>query len=171
VNATDALKPKLTLTKLLPPPDDETLKVKGTAVIPAPIVPPLRPHEDGVRFLVTDAQGDVWIDADIPPGLLGVSGTGWMPHPTSWTWRSTTGIEGVRLLKAKILGSGPGHIGFKVVVKNGSLPVTAGDLPLSATIVFDPPLASTGRCGDARFPGLPGPSCTIDGAASKVRCR
>jgi hypothetical protein len=57
------------------------------------------------------------------------------------------------------------------VVKNGSLPVTASDLPLSATFILDPPLASTGRCGDVRFPGLPGAACTIDGAASKVRCR
>ena len=161
------------MTRLFAPPDDETLKVKGIAVIPAPIVPPLRPHEDGVRFVLTNAFGTTLIDATIPPGLLDASGTGWVPRPTSWSWKSLTGIQGVRLIKVKISGGGPGYIIFKVVARNASLPVTGTDLPLSATLVLDPPQATTARCGDARFPGPIGvaPSCTIDSLVSRVRCR
>jgi hypothetical protein len=172
INATDALNPRITVTRLLPPPDDEVLKVKGIAIIPAPIVPPLRPHEDGLRFVLATALGDTLLDVSVPPGLKDASGTGWTPHPTSWTWQSVTGLQGVRVVKVKISGSGPGYIAFKVVAKNASLPVTGGDLPLTATIVFDPPQATSGRCGDARFPGPPPvPACAIDGAANKVRCR
>jgi hypothetical protein len=82
-------------------------------------------------------------------------------------------IDGVRIVKVKILGSGPGQIGFKVVAKNASLPVGGADLPLTATLVLDPPQATTGRCGDTRFPGPAGvaPACEIDAAASRVRCR
>jgi hypothetical protein len=173
INATDALNPRITVTRLLPPPDDETLKVKGIAVIPAPIVPPLRPHEDGVRFVLTTTLGATLLDVTVPPGLKDASGTGWVAHPTSWTWKSTTGLDGVRIVKVKILGSGPGQIGFKVVAKNASLPVGGADLPLTATLVLDPPQATTGRCGDTRFPGPAGmaPACEIDAAASRVRCR
>jgi len=167
------LKPRLTLTRLLPPPDDETLKVKAIAVIPAPIVPPLRPHENGVRFLLANGLGASLLDVTIPPGLKDASGMGWVARPTAWSWRSPTGIDGVRIVKVKILRNAPGQIAFKVVAKNASLPVTGTDLPLAATIVLDPPQATTGRCGDARFPGPAGvaPACEIDAAVSRVRCR
>jgi hypothetical protein len=167
------LSPRITVTRLLPPPDDETLKVKGIAIIPAPIVPPLKPHENGVRFLLTNGSGGSLIDVTVPPGIKDASGTGWVAHPTAWTWRSPAGLEGVRIVKVKILGSGPGQIAFKVVAKNASLPLTGADLPLTATIVFDPPQAMTGRCGDLRFPGPAGtaPACEIDPAVTRVRCK
>jgi hypothetical protein len=173
INAIDALSPRITVSRLLAPPDDETLKVKAIAVIPAPIVPPLHPDVDGVRFLLTDALGGTLTDVTVPPGPKDASGTGWVAHPTAWTWKSTTGLDGIRLVKVKILGSGPGQIGFKVVAKNANLPLTGADLPLTATLVLDPPQATTGRCGDARFPGPAGvaPACAIDAAARRVRCR
>jgi hypothetical protein len=173
INATSALKPKLIVTRLLPPPADEILKVKGTAVIPAPIVPPLHPETDGVRVVLTDGLGTTLIDATIPPGLRDATGTGWVARPTSWSWQSLTGVQGVRLVKFKLSASGAGHLAFKILAKNATLPITAGDLPLTATLVLDPPQATTGRCGDARFPGPLGvaPTCVMDGAATKVRCR
>ena len=107
----------------------------------------------------------------IPPGLLDATGTGWVPRPTSWSWRSATGLGSLRMIKLKILGTGSGNIAFKVVAKNASV----GDWraiyrsrPPSCSIPHRP---SSGRCGDARFPGPPGPACTIDGTANKVRCR
>ena len=51
--------------------------------------------------------------------------------------------------------------------------VWSATLLIAATIVFDPPQALTGRCGDLRFPGPAGvaPACEIDAAVSRVRCK
>jgi hypothetical protein len=135
-------------------------------------VPPLRPHENGVRFLLTDAQGTTFLDVTVLPGLKDAAGVGWVARPTAWTWRSPTGVDGSRIFKAKILGSGPGQVAFKVIARNASFPVTAGDLPLAVTVVFSPPLGTAGQCGEARFPGpAPAPACEMDATGSRVRCR
>lgn len=171
VSTTPVDRPRLTLTRLLPPPDDEVLKLKGIAIIPAPISPPLRPHENGVRIILTDALGTVLTDVTLPPGLKDASGTGWVAKPTAWTWRSPAGLDGIRLVKVKILGRGPGQIAFKVVAKNASYPVTPSGVPLGATIVLSPPRATNGQCGEVMFPGAPDPACDYDAAAGRLRCR
>ena len=102
--------------------------------------------------------GTALLDVTIPPGLKDAQrhGLGRAPDGVIVA-EPSVGIDGIRIVKVKILGSGPGQIGFKVVAKNASLPVTGVDLPLAATIVFDPPQAeTTGRCGTSASRARPG---------------
>jgi len=43
--------------------------------------------------------------------------------------------------------------------------------PLSVAFVMDSPAARTGQCGEAGFPGAPGPACTFNGPGSAVTCK
>lgn len=62
---------------------------------------------------------------------------------------------------------------FTVVGKNGSFPVLPGKLPLTGTLVLDAPVATTGQCGEAKFPGpsSPAASCAFNGSGSQVKCK
>ena len=55
----------------------------------------------------------------------------------------------------------PGMVRFGVVGKKSSYAVDETQLPLSATVVLDAPVARTGQCAEATFPGPDGiaPSC------------
>jgi hypothetical protein len=46
------------------------------------------------------------------------------------------------------------------------------DLPLKGTLVIDSPLARTGQCGEALFPGpRPIPSCAFNTSESTLKCK
>jgi len=50
--------------------------------------------------------------------------------------------------------------------------VVAADLPLKGTPVIDSPLARTGQCGEALFPGPhPTPSCALKAGGSTMKCK
>jgi hypothetical protein len=71
----------------------------------------------------------------------------------------------------KLSRSVPGLIKFNIKGRNGSWPVAPNRIPLAATLVLDPPVATTGECGEARFPGPPAPSCAFKPSGNTVRCR
>ena len=62
----------------------------------------------------------------------------------------------------------PGLVQFVVKGRRSSYPLEASQLPLTGSLVLDPPTAETGQCGDAAFDG-PEAACSAD--SSSVRCR
>src|SRR5262249_61238161 len=64
---TTEVKPKLSLTKLLPPGGDDRVKFKGTiSGVPNPTS--INPVTTGVRLLLTDGTGVTLLDANVPGG-------------------------------------------------------------------------------------------------------
>jgi len=57
--------------------------------------------------------------------------------------------------------------------KNGNYPVNGANLPLVGTIVIDVPNATTGQCGEAKFPAVPPakPSCLSTSGGKTIKCK
>jgi hypothetical protein len=158
--------------KLLPPPGDDKLSIKGEAVVP--LSPTLDPPTRGVRILLTGASGATLLDVSIASGANdAVTKTGWKSNSahTAWTYKSPgTSTAGIQKVGVKVNKKVPGGIKFSVKGSNGTYPITASDVPLTATLVLDVPAATGGQCVEVVFPGTPpaSPSCTLaDGATLK----
>ncbi|MCW5890607.1 MAG: DUF4215 domain-containing protein [bacterium] len=172
-------KSALTLDKLLPPAGDDKLSftsffaaVPGTADID--------PLADGVRFLIVDATGALPVDVTIPGGAyVPADKAGWKVNAraTVWTYKNAgtvvPAVDGIITVQIKRDPAKPGTLKVKVVGKNGGYAVDPTALPLVPTIVLDPPVAETGRCGEAAFPNTPPakPSCAVTGGGKTIKCR
>jgi len=45
-------------------------------------------------------------------------------------------------------------------------------MPLKGTMIIDSPLATTGQCGEALFPGpAPAPHCAFNASRGTLRCK
>jgi len=53
------------------------------------------------------------------------------------------------------------------------LPVNGANLPIVGTIVIDVPNATTGQCGEAKFPAAPPakPSCVSISGGKTIKCK
>ncbi len=169
-----ASKPKLILTKLTPPAGDDKITFKGT-LIGVPTPPAINPLTKGLRVLVDDPDPTTpsILDVTLPPG--GYAGTqGWIANgsATSFKWKSAAGVGGISKASLK-LGPVPGTVKFSIGGKTGTYSISASQLPLHGTVVFDVPFASRGQCGEAFFPGIPNPrgTCVLDPAGRMVKCR
>lgn len=62
---------------------------------------------------------------------------------------------------------------FKVVAKDGTYEVGAGDLPAVAQLVVGSPAPPTGQCAQATFPATPPakPSCALSPTGTKLVCK
>src|SRR5262249_52421810 len=111
-----ATKPKLTAVKLLLPPGDDKLSIKGEAVIP--LSPPLDPPNRGVRLLLTGAMGASFLDVMIPPGVYdAATKTGWKSNGahSAWTYKGpSTATEGIEKVGVKVSAKVQGGIKFSV---------------------------------------------------------
>ncbi len=173
---TAAEKQKLTITKLLAPPNDEKLTLKGflTSVPNSPLVDPLT---NGLRVLLTDNLGVTSVDVTIPGGAYDAgTKTGWKVNGagTSWTYKGPgTGTNGLQKAQLKAIPSTPGKYKFNVKGKNGNYPVNTSALPLVGTIVIQTPVAISGQCGEATFPAVPPakPSCVSASGGKTVKCK
>jgi hypothetical protein len=163
---------------LLPPTGDERLKFKGyfTRVPSSPAIDPLT---NGVRLLVVDARGVIRIDISIAGGAYDAeTGAGWreMPASSSWQYRNAGRVVprpgGIEKVKLRMLDKPPGTMRFDVKGKDGDYHIDPADLPLVATLVVDAPVARTGQCGEARFPGAwpDGPSCVSVQGGNTIDC-
>src|SRR5262249_36038422 len=95
-------------------------------------------------------------------------GAGWITGSTSFKYRSTS-ASGITRIVIQSIKSVPGQLRFTIRGKGLTLSTTPL-LPLRATLVLDPPVASTGQCGDALFPGpAPLPHCTA--TSNRIVCR
>jgi len=157
---TTTAQPKLTLTKLLPPGGDDRVKFKGDITgVPGTV----NPATAGVRFLLTDVTGATMLDALIP------GGTNWSSGPTTWIYRNKTApIAGITKIELK--SRTPGEFKFIIVGRNGTYLVPSTST-VHATLVFSPPLGTTGQCGEATFVDGSPDTCRILGAGAKILCK
>lgn len=145
-----------------------------------PTSPTIDPLNKGIRLLVVDGRGATAIDVTIPGGAYDFgTGAGWKVSGTGRSWmyknagrviRPPNGIEKVRL---QLVGESPAKIRFSVTGKNGNYRIEPADLPLTATLVIDAPVARTGQCGEARFFVAPAdlPTCTAAPNGGTISCR
>jgi uncharacterized delta-60 repeat protein len=168
-------KPRATIHKRDAAAGGDTLSMRGTATLPFPYVPALNPAANGVRILVEDASGDTIVDATIPGGDYDpATKAGWTTsgNGTIWSYANQAGVEGITqvAIAARNTAKLPGAITFRVSGKNGSYPVSAGNLPIAATLVFGPGAAPTMQCAKATFAGLV-TSCSFDSTGSTLTCQ
>jgi hypothetical protein len=169
-----AIKQKLMIKKLFTPPGDDTLSFSGRMTVP--LVPPINPATKGIRLIIHDNAGNTVVDATIPGGAYNaITKVGWKLSPNGvraiYNDRSPAPISGIyfALLRTTKI---PGEIIFSVKGRKSHYPVQAVHLPVRATLVIDSPVATTGQCGSAVWPGpvRPNPTCLLSGAGV-LRCR
>jgi uncharacterized delta-60 repeat protein len=173
-NGATATRQRLTMTKLLPPLGDEGFVLKGEATIPT--LPTLDPLTRGVRVLLT-GPASALLDVGIPGGPYDpVLRAGWRANRTGTAWAykgtgaATSGIRTVRVRRNPVV---PGGVKFSVKAKGGTYAVTAADVPVTATLVFDVPLAMAGQCAILSFPATPfvSPSCALLSGGAMLKCK
>ena len=158
----EAVKPKLLMSRLLAPGGDDRLKFKGTVTVPT--TPAIDPSTRGIRLVVTDSVGTTLVDAFLPGGSLWKASNG-----RAWTYRDKeSAVDGIS--KASIKSRSPGELKFVIVGKNGTYLPPAGS-PVVATLVIDPPVATTGQCGEATFTDGTDESCRLLSAGAKLLCK
>ncbi len=170
---------KLSLGRLLAPAGDDTLAFRGFFVN-VPRSPVINPVVHGMRFLLTDVTGAVPLDVTIDGGAYDpTSKVGWKVNSrgTSWTYKNagtvTALVDGIRKMQLRAFEVPAGM--YKVVVKGrpGDYAIDLAHLPLTATVVIDPPLATSGQCGEATFAMIPParPSCAWSNDGDIVKCQ
>ncbi len=158
------VKPKLTLGKLGAPSGDETLGLSGTTTVPT--TPAIDPSANGVRLMLTAANGASILDVTVPGGF------GWLAHPTSWTYKNKSGFSGITKIAIKKSTKVSGLLKMTIKGAHGTIAVTPADLPLTATVVIDVPMATAGQCAEQKFTGpLPTPLCAFNKKGTAVRCK
>jgi hypothetical protein len=157
----------LTFANLHTPGGDDLFTWKGTLTLPA--APSIDPAARGIRVLVTDALGSAVLDVFVP------GGAGWKAKRKGAAWQYTDRTAPLGIAKVTISGSrtAPGRLAFVVQGKGGSYPAAAwkdpalpARLPLSATLVLDPPVARDGHCGET---GL-ATRCAFSSSGKRLRC-
>jgi uncharacterized delta-60 repeat protein len=141
---TGSARAKLKLARLGSPAGDDVLSATLSGTIPAP-----GPVADGLRVVLRDASGRVRLDGQFPS------------LPTTRITPPIAGIDRVRV-KTKPNGS------TKVRLTGHTGSYVPGTLPLTATVVLDPPMTTTGQCLEAAFGA---DDCTRSETGSSVVCR
>jgi hypothetical protein len=160
---------RLTLGRIAPPPNDDTLKLKGRMTVPQ--TPAIDPAAQGARLLVQDAAGGTVFDVTVPAGAYDAgTRSGWKVLGSGWQYRNGAGLQGLTKLTVK-RASASGLLTVSAKAKNGAFPVTAGQLPVRFTIVVEGPIGDDGQCGDATFISPAAPRCTLSGTGTTLKCR
>ena len=171
----------LRLKHLAARPGDDQIRFNGSLTVPQPFSPAFDPAGKGVRFLIDGATGRRILDAVIPGGRFDpATQSGWKPGAFGaiWTYRNSGrvlplvgGVQKVVLTTPSSRSTFPA-LKFAVIGKHGTYAVSPSDVPLRATMVIDAPIASTGQCGEALFPGPPpAPSCAFARLAGTLVCK
>jgi hypothetical protein len=170
---TTVQKAVLTITKLQTPVGDDRMKIKAI-ISGVPSQPAIDPIDHGLRILLTDVLGDAVIDARLPGGAYSTDDkAGWRGSELAWNY--TNGgqdrplIQGISKVTLHGRTSQPGVFSVAITGKNGSFAIPDGALPLLVTVVIDPPLATTGQCGEIGF-SAPA-QCVAVAAKGTVICK
>jgi hypothetical protein len=161
-----AAKQRVRIRRLNTPGGDDRLKFKG--VITVPTSPTIDPPTKGVRVLLDDGSGDRVLDAIIPGGF------GWKANlaGTRWRYQNSQGPLGITKVRIRSRPKVPGRLKFVVVGRNGNYAMAPAHMPLKGTFIVDSPVARTGQCGEALFPGpAPAPRCAFNRSGSTLRCK
>ncbi|MCC6849768.1 MAG: metallophosphoesterase [Deltaproteobacteria bacterium] len=169
-----AVKAKLTMQRLALPLGDDRFKLSGTMTMPSGAIDP---SLDGLRVLIVDANGQTIVDATVPPGAYSAAAaSGWRANGprTTFAYKNKGGtipsLAGIDKVVLKRSLKVPGQVRFNLSAVGGSFPLP-GLLPLTATVIFDPPYASTNQCGDAVFPGPGRPACAFTAPVGTIKCK
>lgn len=171
---TSKLRARTTIGKLATPPGDDKFTFIGRLEIPG--TPP-DPQGSGIRIIVEDSMGVSIFDATIPGGqYTTATKVGWTLNPanTIATYRNTsttiTPIAGITKVVLRSLPINNQYV-VKVFGKKGNYVVTPGR-SVKVTIITDPPLAESGECGQATYPGpKPTPACVWTPSGAVLRCK
>jgi len=168
-NGGQVSKPRLALKRLSPSPPSDRLTLKATLSLAD--VAMLDPVQHGLRLLVDDSESVRYTDITVSPNPPQFGDQGWEVTSSGWRFRGKGGITSVKI---KRVASVPGQVSLTVQGKGAVSGVPpAAHLPVKATVVLDPPFATTGLCAEVTFPGPPGvnPSCTDQRSGATVNCR
>lgn len=162
-------KPRLTLKRLAPLPPDDRVSLTTTVSLGDPTM--LDPVQHGLRLLVDDSEAVRYTDVTVAPNPPQFGDKGWEATSSGWRFRGKGAITSVKIKRA---ASAPGLLTVTVQGRGivSGVPPEA-HLPLKATVVLDPPFATTGLCAEVTFPGPPGvnPACTDHRDGTTVNCR
>ena len=159
---------RLKLGRIAPPPNDDSLKLKGRMTVPQ--VPVIDPVAQGARLLVQDAVSGTVFDVTVPAGAYDAgTRTGWKVLGSGWQYRNALGLQGLTKLTVKRAASG--LLTISAIAKNGAFPVAVGQLPLRFTIVVEGPIGENGQCGEATFLSPTLPRCVLSATGNTLKCR
>jgi cysteine-rich repeat protein len=174
------LKAKLSFSKLGPPMGDDSMRLKGGAVVPND--PPLNPMLRGMRILVEDGDGMHAIDATIPPGPFDPSKrAGWKVNPqgTVFSYRARDGAAEANGIQRVVLKQKPSFlpgnravVRFVIVGRGGTYPGPQ-EAPVTVTLSLAPPHAANGQCAEGQFNANEdgGPRCVYLNNGQRFVCR
>lgn len=174
-----ATKPRVLVTRLTRPAGAQKLIASGKFV-PFEPQPTIDPLNAGVRVIVEDAAG-VRLDATVPGGAFDSKlRAGWKVREKdqgfvasySNAGSKTPLVGGIKRVKLDV-DEVAGIESFKVVAKGLDLHLGGEDTPLHVTLVFAPPKAIDGHCGEMIFDGEPPspPSCLFLRNGASLLCR
>jgi hypothetical protein len=163
-----ARKARLKVRRIHTPPGDDVLVFRGL-MEEMPTDPTIDPVGKGVRLIIEHASsvGGALLDAVVP------GGDHWRANKRGnrWRYKSKTDPYGIRKIRMKLRRRRPG-MKFVVKARPGIFPVVTEDLPLKATFIVDSPMAMTGQCGEALFPGTDKRNrCRVRRGGKRVSCR
>jgi hypothetical protein len=116
--------------------------------------------------MLTAAGGASILDVTVP------GGSGWLAHPTSWAYKNKLGLSGITKIAIKKSTKVPGLLKMTIKGAHGTIAVTPADLPLTATVIIEVPMATAGQCAAQTFTGpLPTPLCAFNKKSTAVRCK
>ena len=163
------LRTRLALSRLGLPPGDDRLRLSGQVQLPISPSPVIDPTGRGVRLVITDTAGLAALDTALVAGFDPATGVGWTARgKSSWRYDDRNGLLSSITRMTIKLSPESGLVKFKASGKNGTYTANPAALPLTVTVVFDPPAATTGRCGESVFVPL---SCVPASGGQVVRCR
>ena len=160
---------KLAISKVVPPPGDESLTFKGSFTVTPPVATALDPTTNGLTVRLVDGT-TVVLDAGLPAGAFNpVAKTGWKVNGlgTKWTYTGpkTGAIGGIRKVAlADQSKKTPGLVAFTIVGKGSSYAA-------SPAVTADVVLPASGQCFQAAWPATPPakPSCVLAGTSLKCQ--
>lgn len=168
-------KPKTQIKGILKPSGARSLTFSGEVVLPHPFSPALDPATNGVRVYIEDSMGNVVADdtvTDYPYNKDAQLGWKVGSKGDKWTWVDKNGyISTVTKLSIQDKSAKtPGLVKFKVSGKAGDYQVS-NNLPVTATLVIDPPAAGgSGQCGSTSF-NVSGQMCELSATGDALKCK
>jgi hypothetical protein len=168
INVAPMVSPRLTLGRLGAPAGNDTLVVKGKAMLPTPLA--ISPENSGIDVFVRDAAGATVVTEHVPGGAFNpLTGVGWSitGKGVRYVDKRKIGQRPIKKISIKTDLGTPGLVRFAVSGKAGTY-LASPALPLSASVNLGGSPENGGVC--ATFPG-PSPACASGSGGTKVRCR
>ncbi len=149
------------------------LVFKGTGLLPYPFDPPLNPAANGLRLLVDHGGGGNWVDISVPGGdYSSTTRSGWTTASGGrWKYFDRSRAAGSLLQKLSVRdrsGRTPGEVEVALKGRVPGVVLENADLPLTLTVVLEPPVSPLGQCAATTFDPE---ACSLSRSATSLQCR